>query len=71
MEDFHDLSPEEVTKRADDLFNQLSTALSEVDLIEINIRHLQKNCRHNWHFLCRGPYEDTYRCEYCQLEKEV
>ena len=52
------------------LMDQLKRAQNEEKRILYAIEALEKDCHHSFKLYAHGPYEDTYKCEFCWAEVE-
>ena len=47
------------------LNDELNNCKAELRRIEKEIETIQNNCTHEYMFVCRGMYEDSYTCKKC------
>ena len=46
------------------LMAQLKKAQNEEKRVRYAIEAVENDCHHNYKLYARGPYEDTYKCEF-------
>ena len=52
------------------LNSDLNDCKAELRRIEKEIEIIQNNCSHEYMFVCRGMYEDSYTCKKCGHDTE-